>query len=457
MGTLLIKNALVVATMDDEQDEIRDCDILIDGRSISQVGQSLDVGVDEVIDARNCVVIPGLVNTHNHCFQALYRAIPETQRVHFVDWITYLSTLWLRRPASPEAVYAAARLNFAELVLTGSTTTADQHYLYPEGQPSDYVDRTIEAAREIGIRFHPARGCVTMGRSSGGLVADEFSQTEGDVLKHASDLIARYHDPEPYAMVRIVLAPLGLYSDTKEVYEEMAALARDHSGVGLHTHLHEVADEQFTRERYGLRPLDVMKEVGWLGRDVLFYHVVAPHLTDEEIDLLARSSTSVSHCPVSDLRVGYGLAQMFEFVEAGVPVCFGTTGPASNSGADLLIEMKLALLVHRVRFAEPDHWPSARDILWMATRGGAAALGRDDIGAIEPGKAADLAVFDLSRLDMAGQHDPVAALLFQGSCHFTKATIVNGQVVARDGRLVTADQEAITRDANRRAHDLTAT
>jgi 8-oxoguanine deaminase len=457
MGTLLIKNALVVATMDDERNEIRDCDILIDGRSIAQVAQTLDVGADEEIDAHNCVVIPGLVNTHNHCFQALYRAIPETQQVHFVDWITYLSTLWLRNPVSPEAVYAAARLNFAELVLTGSTTTADQHYLYPEGQPSDYVDRTIEAAREIGIRFHPARGCVTMGRSSGGLVADEFAQTEDEVLNHASDLIARYHDPEPYAMVRIVLAPLGLYSDTKEIYAEMATLARDHSGVGLHTHLHEVADEEFTRERYGLRPLVVMKDVGWLGRDVLFYHVVAPHLTDEEIDVLARSGTWVSHCPVSDLRVGYGLAQMREFFEAGVPVCFGTTGPASNSGADLLIEMKLALLVHRVRFDQPDRWLSARDILWMATRGGAAALGRDDIGAIEPGKAADLAIFDLGRLDMSGQHDPVAALLFQGSCHFTKATIVNGQIVAEDGRLVTADQEAISRDANRRAHDLTAT
>jgi 8-oxoguanine deaminase len=457
METMLIKNALVVATMDDERHEIRDCDILIDGRSIAQVGQHLDVEADEVIDARNCVVIPGLVNTHNHCFQALYRAIPETQQVHFVDWITYLSTLWVRRPVSPEAVYAAARLNFAELVLTGSTTTADQHYLYAEGQPSDYVDRTIEAADEIGIRFHPARGCVTMGRSRGGLVADEFAQTEGEVLKHASDLIARYHDPEPYAMVRIVLAPLGLYSDTKEVYAEMAALARDHSGVGLHTHLHEVADEEFTRERYGVRPLDVMREVGWLGRDVLLYHVVAPHLTNGEIDLLAQSSTSVSHCPVSDLRVGYGLAQISEFVEAGVQVCFGTTGPASNSGADLLIEMKLALLVHRARFAEPDRWLSARDILWMATRGGAAALGRDDIGAIESGKGADLAVFDLGRLDMSGQHDPVAALLFQGSCHFTKATIINGQVVARDGHLVTADQEAISRDANRRAHDLTAT
>jgi 8-oxoguanine deaminase len=456
MTRLLVRNALLVATMDDGRREIPDCDVLIDGPVVADVGPGIEAEADEVIDATGCVVLPGFVNTHNHSFQALYRVIPETQQVNFVDWITYLTRLWLEHPFSPDAIHAAAIVNFGEMLLTGCTATADQHYLYPSDHSPPFVDRAIEAAAEIGIRFHPARGCLTLGRSNGGLVPDEFTQSENEILRHAQALISNYHDPAPHAMVRVVLSPLGIYSDTETIYREMRTLAKEHPGVHCHTHLYEVADEEFSREKYGIRPLDFMERVGWEGTDVLFYHVVAPLPTADEVSRLAHAGSFISHCVASDMRLGYGLTPIREFLDAGANVCLGTTGPASNTGADMLTEMRLCLLAHRLRFSEPERWPSAREILWLGTRGGALGLGRDDLGSLEPGKGADLGIFDLNRVDMTGQHDPLAALLFMGSCHYTKATIVNGRVVAREGRLLTVDQDRAAREATDWARRLTA-
>jgi 8-oxoguanine deaminase len=455
VATLLIKNALLVATMDEDERELAGCDVLVDGPAIAEVGPGLEATADETINATDCVVLPGFVNTHNHCFQALYRSIPEVLDVNFVEWITFLTNLWLREPFSPDAVYSAALVNFGELLLTGCTATADQHYVYPSQQPSTFVDRTIDAARDAGIRFHPARGCLTLGRSRGGLVPDEFTQPEDVVLRHSQDLIERYHDPGDYAMTRLVLAPLGLYSDTEAIYREMRALAAEHSGVHCHTHLYEIADAEFSEANYGMRPLEFMERVGWAGDDVLFYHVVAPQPTQAEVLRLAQTGSFVSHCVASDMRLGYGLTPMRELIDAGANVCLGTTGVASNMGADMLLEAKLCLLAHRLR-GDERLWLTAREVLRLATKEGARGLGRDDLGSLEPGKCADLAIFDLNRIDMSGHHDPLAALLFQGISHQTKATIVNGKVVARDGVLLGFDQEEATRRANDWARRLVA-
>jgi cytosine/adenosine deaminase-related metal-dependent hydrolase len=447
MAKLLIKNAAVVATMDDSQREIPDCDILVENGLIAGVGAGLSATADEVIDATGCVVIPGFVNTHNHLFQALYRAVPQVQQTDFVSWITYLSGLWLRNPPPPDAIYTAALVHFGEMLITGCTASADQHYIYMAGQPTNAVDRTIDAAREIGIRFHPARGCCTLGVSKGGLVRDEITQPESVVMEHAASLIEKYHDPNPNAMVRMILSPLGPYSDSETIYREMRVLADDHPGVMLHTHLHEVSDYDLCMTRYGIRPLDLMERTGWVGDRVVFYHMSAPAPNAEETKQVARMGCHVSHCCGSDLALSYGLPPLRELIDAGAKVCLGTTGCASNLGGHILIEARFAHAVHRLRSKKADQWLSPREVLRMATRGGAEALGRADLGQIATGKGADLAVFDMNCLDRVGNHDPVAALIMTGASHLTKATVVNGRVVARDGHLVTVDEDRILREA----------
>jgi len=447
MGSLLVKNAALVATMDDQRREIPDCDILIQDSAIVQVGPGIQTEADQVFDAGGCLVLPGFTNTHNHTFQALYRVIPQTLQVGFVEWITFMTNLWLKRPFSPEAIHAAALANFGEMLLSGCTISADQHYLYPAADSPGYVDSAVDAARTIGIRFHPSRGCLTMGRSKGGLVPNEFVQTEDEVLRDADNLIRKYHDPGPFSMTRMVLAPLGIYSDSETIYREMKRLAEAYPKVHCHTHLHEISDAEISQALYGVRPLDFMERVGWVGPEVLFYHFVSPAPTEDEIRRVAASGQWVSHCIASDLRLGYGLTPMRELLDAGANVCLGTTGPASNCGADMVTEMRLVALAHRLRFPEPERWLSAREILYLGTRAGAQALGRDDLGSIEPGKGADLAIFDMDRLDLAGHHDPMAALVFMGSCQYTKATIVDGRIVAEQGRLTTVDHERVNHEA----------
>lgn len=444
-GTLLIRNGLVV-TMDDDRRELAGCDVLVDGRAIVAVGPRLAAAAGETIDATGCVLLPGLVNTHNHIFQTLYRTLPQTQQAGFLDWEDELSRLLLERPLPPEALRVAAQVAFAEMLLTGCTTSSDQHYYFPRDGPADYVEREIEAALELGHRFHPARGCLTLGSSEGGVVPDALTESEDDVLAHCERLIAAHHDPGPFSMTRLVLAPTGIYSDSERMYRETAALARRHPGVHLHTHLYELADEQYSLERYGIRPLEFMEHAGWVGTDVVFYHVVNP--TSDEVVRLAANGSFVSHCVAPDLRMGYGLTPVRELLDAGANLCLGTTGAAANDGANMVADLRLCLLTHRLRSREPARWLSARELLWMATRGGAAALGRDELGSIEPGKGADIAIFDVSGVDFAGNHDPVAALLFMGTSHRTRATIVNGRIVARDGRLALVDQDEIAREAN---------
>jgi len=445
---LLIKNALRVATMDDLGAELTDADVLIRGRVIVAVGQGLEEEGATVLDARGCVVIPGMVNTHHHLCQALTRATPAAQDAKLFDWLVYHYTVW--RHLTPESAAIGAQVGLGELLLTGCTTSTDHTYLYPKGQ-TGLVDAQIEAARQLGIRFHPTRGSMSVGVSKGGLPPDDCTQDEGEILRDCERLVKEFHDPGPYAMTRVGLAPCAPFSVSVELMKETARLAKA-LGVRMHTHLCETLDEEkYCLEKYKLRPIDFVESLGWLDSNAWLAHMV--HVSDEEIRRLAKAKVGVAHCPSSNLRLGSGVPPVRSYLDAGVAVGLAVDGSASNDSSDMLGEVRQAMLVHRVKSGVASM--PARDALRMATRGGAAVLGRDDIGQIAPGKAADLAIFDVDRLDYAGAAaDPVASLLFCGASHRTKWTIVNGKVVVEDGRLKTVDERELTRKGNEAGLDL---
>ncbi len=448
---LLIKNALRVVTMDDGRRELEGAEVLTRGRTILMVGRDLPDENARVIDASGCVVTPGFVNLHHHLVQTLTRAIPAVQDAKLFDWLTHLYRIW--RHLTPEHVSAGAEVGIAELLLTGCTTTADHTYLFPGGRSAELIDRQIEAAGRLGIRFHPTRGSMSVGASKGGLPPDDVCQDEDEVMRDAERLVKAYHDPGPYAMCRVGLAPCAPFSVSPELMRASAALAKREKLL-LHTHLAETLDEEaYCLKRYQLRPLDFIESVGWLEGNAWFAHMV--HLNPEEIRRLARTKTGVAHCPSSNLRLGSGIAPVREYLEAGVPLGLGVDGSASNDSGDMLGELRQCLLVHRVRSGVASM--PARAVLELATRGGASVLRRDDIGVIAPGKAADLAIFDVGGVDFAGAlADPVAALLFCGIGHRTKWTIVNGSVVVEEGRLARGDERGIAARANRAAADIFA-
>jgi 8-oxoguanine deaminase len=446
--TLLIKDADCVATMDDVGTEWRQASVLIRGTEILAAGPttSLDPALlaqaTETIDARGHVVIPGLVNTHHHMYQSLTRAIPAAQDAELFTWLRTLYPIWAG--LTPEMVHVSTQVAMAELLISGCTTSSDHLYLYPNGVR---LDDSIEAATEIGMRFHASRGSMSVGESAGGLPPDHLVEREASILADSQRLIEAWHDTSRHAMVRIALAPCSPFSVSPELMRESANLARSYRrGIRLHTHLaendHDIA---YSRERFNKTPTEYAESLGWLGDDVWHAHCVK--LDEHGIQRFAATRTGVAHCPCSNMRLASGIAPVRRMLNAGVPVGLGVDGSASNDAGHLLAEARQAMLLARVgRSLDPfgcDHGPadmSARAALKVATRGGAQVLGRDDIGQIAPGFAADLAIFDLRTLGMAGAavHDPVAALLM---CHGepTAWTIVNGRIVADHGRLTTVD------------------
>jgi cytosine/adenosine deaminase-related metal-dependent hydrolase len=446
---LLIKNALRVVTMDDSHRELSGADVLTRGRTILMIGKDLPEEGAEVIDASGCVVLPGLVNTHHHLVQTLTRNVPAAQNAKLFDWLVYHYQIW--RHLTPDAVAAGAEVGLSELLLTGCTTSTDHTYLVPKGQSGEFFDRQIDAARRLGIRFHPTRGSMTVGSSKGGLPPDDCCQDEEDVYRDCERLVKEYHDAGPYSMCRVGLAPCAPFSVSVELMKTMAVQAKKW-GVRLHTHLAETLDEEeYCLKRYKLRPLDFIESVGWLEGNAWFAHMV--HLNESEIARLARTGTGVAHCPSSNMRLGSGTAPVRRYLDAGVPVGLGVDGSASNDSSDMLGELRQCLLAHRLLTGVASM--PARDVLEMATRGGAKVLGRDDIGQIAQGKAADLAIFDVGSIDFAGaMSDPVAALLFCGASHRAKYTIVNGNVVVKDSRLVHHDEREIAARANRFSLDI---
>lgn len=447
MSTLLVHHADLLVTMDDRDRRVAHGGLFARDGVIEQVGPTpeLPAIADEVVDARGMIILPGLVNTHHHLYQTLTRAVPPAQNVTLFQWLKTLYPIWAG--LTPEAVYISALVGLAELMLSGCTTASDHLYIYPNGCR---IDDEIRAAQELGIRFHASRGAMSLGESRGGLPPDRVVEDEEFILRDTRRAIETYHDREPYAMLRIVVAPCSPFSVTPDLMREAAALGRSY-GVSLHTHLAETVDEEeFCLRRFGRRPVRYAEELGWVGQDVWYAHGV--HVNEEEIGLLARTATGVCHCPSSNMRLASGIAPVRAYLDAGVKVGLGVDGSASNDSSHLLAEARMALLLQRV-WGNPAGL-SAGEALRLATRGGAQVLGRDDIGQLAPGKAADLIGFRLQRLDYAGAlHDQLAALVFC-TPQRVDLSIINGRVVVQEGHLLTVDLGPVIEQHNRIARRL---
>jgi len=446
-ATLLLKNADLVLTMDAERREIPNAGVFIAGNEIRAVGPSQDLPqtADETIDLTGHIVMPGLINTHHHMFQSLTRAVPAAQDASLFGWLKALYPIWSR--LTPQMIRVSTQTAMAEMLLSGATTTSDHLYLYPNGSR---LDDSIDGAREIGMRFHAARGSMSIGESAGGLPPDYLVEKEPDILKDAQRLIETHHDPARHSMLRLVMAPCSPFSVSEGLMRDSAALARAY-GVSLHTHLAENLDDvRYSLTKFGKTPARYAEDLGWTGPDVWHAHCV--RLDREGIALFARTRTGIAHCPCSNMRLGSGIAPIARMRRAGVPIGLGVDGSASNDGASLLGEARQAMLLQRVRYGPAAM--TARAALELATRGGADVLNRDDIGHLAPGMAADLAVFDLNHVAFAGgHHDLAAALVF---CAPVPAayTIVNGRVVVREGELTTLDLAYLVERHNRLATEL---
>jgi 8-oxoguanine deaminase len=445
--TLLVKHADLLVTMDDDQRSVFDGGLFVRDNVIEQVGPTaeLPADADRAIDARGMIVLPGLINCHHHLYQTLTRALPAAQDATLFDWLKALYPIWAG--LTPEAIYTSALVGLAELMLSGCTTASDHLYIYPNGCR---IDDEIRAAQEIGVRFQPCRGSMSLGESKGGLPPDRVVEDEAFILKDTQRAIETYHDPKPCAMVRVAVAPCSPFSVTPDLMREAAALARSY-GVQLHTHLAETLDEEsFCLRKFGKRPVAYAEELGWLGGDV--WHVHCVHLNDEEVELFAQTGTGVCHCPSSNMRLASGIAPVRAYLDHGVRTGIGVDGSASNDSSHLLAEARQALLLQRVS-GNPAGL-SAREALWMATRGGAAVLGRGDIGELSRGKAADFIGLRLDRLDYAGAlHDPLAALVFCAPQR-VDLSVINGKVVVEDGQLLTLDLGPVVERHNRIAREL---
>jgi 8-oxoguanine deaminase len=450
MSTLLLEHADLVVTMDDAQSRVSDGSILIRDGVIEAVGPAATPPqrADRRIDARGLLLMPGLVNTHHHLYQTLTRAFPGAQNVGLFSWLTTLYPVWAHLDG--EAIYVSALTGLAELVLSGCTTTSDHLYIFPNEAT---LDDEIRAAQEIGIRFHATRGSMSLGESQGGLPPDSVVESEQAILRDTRRIIETYHDPAPYAMLRIGVAPCSPFSVTETLMRESAALARAY-GVHLHTHLAETRDEEaFCLETVGRRPAGYAEALGWLGDDVWFAHGV--HVNAEEISAFAASRTGVAHCPSSNMRLGSGIAPVRAYLDAGVPVGLGVDGSASNDSSHMLAEARMALLLQRVLGG-----PAALttdEALRVATRGGAEVLRREDIGVLAPGMAGDVIGLRLDALGYAGGavHDPAAAALLcapQG----VDLSVINGRSIVENGQLLTVEAATVIERHNRLAHALRA-
>ncbi len=452
MPTLLVRHAKVLVTMNDRREEILDGGFFAREGWIEQAGPTdeLPGTADRVLDLSGHVVIPGMVNTHHHLYQTLTRAVPAAQDADLFHWLKTLYPIWSRM--TPEAIRVSTQVGLAELALSGCTTATDHLYIFPNGSR---LDDEIEAAQTIGLRFHASRGSMSLGESQGGLPPDRVVEREDDILRDTQRLIESYHDANSGSMLRVAVAPCSPFSVTETLMREAADLARSYH-VRLHTHLAETRDEErFCLERFGRRPVGLAEDLGWVGEDVWYAHGV--HIDDAEIKRMGATRTGVAHCPSSNMRLASGIAPVRRFQAQGVPVGLGVDGSASNDGSHMLAEARQAMLLARLAVAlEEDPQPllTARHALEMATLGGAAVLGREDIGALAPGRCADFAAFDVRTLAYAGGlHDPVAALVFcapQAAQH----VYVHGRAVVAAGGLVTADVPLIIENHNRIAKEM---
>jgi cytosine/adenosine deaminase-related metal-dependent hydrolase len=411
--------------------------------TIAEVGSGTPPAADEVLTLPNCVAVPGLVNAHDHMYQWATRGyVPDGG---LFEWLRALYPVWAQ--IDSDTVRLAARAAMARLLLSGCTLSTDHHYVFPRGSKGIFEALT-DTATELGLRFHPCRGSMSLGESKGGLPPDSVVEDEDAILAHTEEMIHRFHDPEVGSMCRVVVAPCSPFSVTPQLMRDSAELARRH-GVRLHTHLAETLDEErFCLERFGKRPLELMQELGWVGDDVWFAHGI--HFNDAEVGQVAESRTGIAHCPSSNMRLGAGMCRVEDLVRAGARVGLGVDGTASNEDSNLAMEVHQAMFTARARAAMQGREDAAtalgaREAWKLATAGGAACLGRDDCGTLEPGKCADVAFFRLDNLAHAGINDPLAALALAPPAR-AEAVVVNGKIVVSEGRLLTRDEDTITRD-----------
>ena len=454
MPTMLVKNAKLLATMDNERREITDGGLFVENGFITQVGKTTELPqtADEVLDLSGHVVLPGLINTHHHFYQTLTRAVPAAQNANLFNWLKTLYPIWARM--TPDDIFVSTKTALAELALSGCTTASDHLYLFPNGSR---LDDEIAAGLEMGVRLHASRGSMSLGESKGGLPPDSVVDDEDEILKDSERLIGRYHDAKPGAMTQIVLAPCSPFSVTGELMKRAAVLARE-KGVQLHTHLAETQDEeQFCLELFGHRPVAYMESLDWVGDDVWFAHSV--HVNKDEIEVYAKTGCGVAHCPGSNMRLASGIAPIREMRDAKIPVGLGVDGSASNDSSHLLAEARLAFLLARVRAGVEGASLSgsdasimtAREALEIATIGGAEVLGRSDIGSLEEGKCADFIAINTHRLEYTGAlNDPLAAVLFCNAVN-VDVNVVGGNYIVKDGELQTLDLPTHIEKHNRAA------
>jgi len=444
--TLLLANAYVV-TMDDDGTEYENGWVLVRDGFVEAVGGGPRPDAERVTDLGGALVTPGLVNTHHHLYQSLTRT--RAQEADLFTWLKTLYPLWGRIDAESE--YAAARTGLAELALSGCSTVFDHHYVFPRGREG-LIEAEVQAARELGVRIVASRGSMDLGVSDGGLPPDELVEDLDTVLAETERLAGELHEAGAGARVQLAVAPCSPFSVTRRLMQEAATLARA-LGLPLHTHLAETREEEaYCMELYGCTPVEYLADLGWLGPDVWCAHCV--HLDAHEIVDFGSSKTGVAHCPTSNLRLGAGVAPVRQLVDAGARVGLGVDGSASNERSDLLFEVKMALLVARGRGGPAAM--TAREALRLGTRGGAALLGRDDIGSLEPGKQADLAIWRTDVLELGGAEDPVAGLVLTAPHHVDRL-VVGGEDVVRGGALVRADEAEIARDQRAQARRFAVT
>ena len=444
MKTLLIQNIASLVSCDEEDRVYENVDLYAENGVIRAIGQNLDKAADETIDASHMLCYPGLINTHHHLYQQFSRNLPQVQNMELFDWLKTLYEIW--KNLDENVIRLSSLTGMGELMKHGCTTCFDHHYVFPAGA-GDLIGTQFAAASELGIRMHCSRGSMDLSVKDGGLPPDSVVQTVDEIMKDSARVIEQYHDPSYGAMHRVALAPCSPFSVSADLLRESAILARQY-GVRLHTHLCETKDEEnFMLQREGVRPLEYMERLGWIGEDVWFAHGI--HFNDEELRVLAKTGTGVAHCPISNMKLSSGIARIPEMLKLGVPVGLAVDGSASNDGSSLMEELRVAFLLHRLNSSREA--PTGYDILKMATRGSARLLGRDDIGQIAVGKCADLFMIDSRRLELVGScYDPKSVLGTVGVRGSVDYTVVNGKVTVEHGRLATIDEEKVALQANQK-------
>jgi cytosine/adenosine deaminase-related metal-dependent hydrolase len=429
MSSILLKNCFYIFLSADEESR-RGEDVLIRENRIAKIGADIIEPADRVIDCSTFVVIPGFVNTHHHFYQTLTRNLPAVQNAELFDWLVYLYEVW--KHLDEEAVYYASMLAMAELLKTGCTTSTDHHYVYPQNVSGDLIGTQFKAAANLGMRLSPTRGSMSLSKKDGGLPPDNVVQTEDEILKDSERVIQQYHDDRELAMRKIILAPCSPFSVTETLMTATVQLARQY-GVRLHTHLAETRDEnEFCLETYGCRPLKLMEKCEFVGADISYAHGI--HFDDPELELLADTGTHIAHCATSNMRLGSGICRVKEMLPLGINVALAVDGSASNDSSDMLGEIRNALLLQRVHYGASAM--STLDVIKMGTENGARLLGFESVGKIREGWAADLALFNVGKLEYSGSlADPLAAIIFSGYNHGTEYTIVNGKITVDQGRL----------------------